>query len=206
MSLETLQDMFVHTLKDINYAENKILKALPKMIKQAENEDLKIGLENHLDQTKDQIERIKQVFSFLKIKPASEECAAINGILEEAEGLLEDVEDSDLVDTAIIASSQAVEHYEIVRYRSLVMWAGVLGMDEAAELLQISLNEERETDEKLLAFAEENQAHLTSEDDEDEDNLKDNSDSNVNTAKKPMKKTTKTASSKKEHSTKEKVA
>ena len=153
MKIETLNDLFVHTLKDIHYAENKIKKALPKMIKAADDDDLKQALGEHLTETEGQIERLKQVFAILEMKPGSEECDAINGILKEADGMMEDTEGTTMRDSAVISSGQAVEHYELVRYRSLVMWAGTLGLDDAVGLLQQSLEEEQRADEKLMKFA-----------------------------------------------------
>ena len=153
MKINTLKDMFIHTLKDINYAENKILKALPSMIKAADDADLKAALTAHQDETAGQIARIKQVFALIGVKPAAVECDAINGILKEGEGMIEDTDGTAMADSGVIATGQAVEHYEMVRYRSLVMWAGSLGMDEAVTLLQQSLDEERAADEKLMAFA-----------------------------------------------------
>ena len=153
MTIETLNDLFVHTLKDINYAEHKIMKALPKMIKGADDVDLKQALTEHMTETEGQIERLKQVFAILKMKPGSEECDAINGIIKEADGMMEDTDGTMMRDSAVISSGQAVEHYEMVRYRSLVMWAGALGLDEAVELLQASLEEEQRADETLMKFA-----------------------------------------------------
>jgi ferritin-like metal-binding protein YciE len=153
MTIKTLTDLFVHTLKDIHYAETKVLKALPKMIEAADDEDLKKALSEHQTETEGQIERLKEVFAILKIKPGMEPCDAINGILKEADGMLEDTDGTDMRDNAVIASGQAVEHYEIVRYRSLVMWAGALGLEEAGTLLQTSLEEEQRADETLMKFA-----------------------------------------------------
>jgi ferritin-like metal-binding protein YciE len=153
MSIENLHELFVHTLKDIHYAENKIHKSLPKMAKAVDDADLRQALEEHRTETEGQIERLKQVFSMLDMKPGSEECDAINGILEEGEGIMEETGDGPMIDCAVIASGQAVEHYEMVRYRSLVMWAGTLGLKEAVPLLQQSLDEEMRADEKLLKFA-----------------------------------------------------
>lgn len=163
MTIATLHEMFVHTLKDIHYAEKKILKALPKMIKAAGNADLKEALTTHKAETEAQIERLKEVFALIEEKVSAEECEAIDGIIKEGEGMLEDTAKTPMSDTAVIASSQAVEHYEIVRYRSLVMWAGALGLEAAIPLLQTSLDEERAADEKLVAFA----AYLQSEDNAD---------------------------------------
>ncbi len=156
MSIENLQDLFVHTLKDIHYAENKILKSLPKMIEATRDEKLKEALADHRTETEGQIDRLKQVFALLDHKPSAEECEAINGIFEEADGLMKDANGSSICDDAVIASGQAVEHYEIVRYRSLVLWAGILGFEDAVPLLQQSLDEERRADEILFKFAASN--------------------------------------------------
>ncbi len=153
MKIETLNDLFVHTLKDIHYAENKILKALPKMIKAADDADLKKALSEHQTETEGQIARIKEVFALLEMKPGAEECDAINGILKEGEGMMQDTAGTAMSDNGVIASGQAVEHYEMVRYRSLVMWAGALGLEEGAKLMQTSLEEEQRADEKLMKFA-----------------------------------------------------
>ncbi|MCX7324559.1 MAG: DUF892 family protein [Hyphomicrobiales bacterium] len=153
MKIKTLNDLFVHTLKDIHYAENKILKALPKMADAADAADLKQALgEQHIE-TEGQIERLIEVPAILKMKPGSEECDAINGIIREADGMFEDTDGTEMRDNAVIASGQAVEHDEMVRYRSLVMWAGALGLEEAGKLLQQSLEEEQRADEKLMKFA-----------------------------------------------------
>jgi ferritin-like metal-binding protein YciE len=153
MKIHTLEDMFLHTLKDIHYAEVKILKSLPKMIEAANDVGLKEALVAHKDETEGQIERIKGVFAMLEKRPSAVECEAINGIIEEAEGIIEDTEGSDMRDAAVIASGQAVEHYEIVRYRSLVQWADELNMPEASNLLKQSLLEEEAADEKLVSLA-----------------------------------------------------
>jgi ferritin-like metal-binding protein YciE len=153
MKIKTLEDMFVHTLKDIHYAETKILKSLPKMIEAANDQDLKAALTAHKGETEDQIDRIKQVFSLLDMRSAAEECQAINGIIEEADGILADTKGTDMRDAAVIASGQAVEHYEIVRYRSLTNWAGELGMDKAAKLLKQSLDEEMAADQTLMSLS-----------------------------------------------------
>jgi ferritin-like metal-binding protein YciE len=149
MKINTLHDIFVHTLKDIHYAENKIHKSLPKMIEAAQDNDLKEALIAHRIETEHQIERLKSVFKMLEMEPSSEPCDAINGIIKEAEGIFEDTEGSAMRDNAVVASGQAVEHYEMVRYRSLVMWADALGLKDASKLLNESLEEEKRADEKL---------------------------------------------------------
>ena len=159
MPIKSLTEMFVHTLKDIHFAENKILKALPGIIQETQNPELADALTTHLAETVGQVERIKHVFAMLKVDPTAQECPAINGILEEGSNLMAEAGDPTIKDIAIVASSQAVEHYEMVRYRSLVMWAGALGHEEIAKLMQLSLNEETAADAKLLAFG----AHVQQE-------------------------------------------
>lgn len=179
MLIENLNDLFVHTLKDMHYAEAKVLKSLPKMIKAAEDAELKSALEQHMAETEGQIERLKQVFMLIDEKAGSEACDAINGILEEADGVLDDTKGSVVRDDAIIASAQAVEHYEIVRYRSLVMWAGALKHDEAVPLLQQSLDEERRADETLLKFAAYCQTSASEDEADDEEGASGNTSAKI---------------------------
>ena len=155
MAVKTPQDMFVTTLKDIYYAENKILKALPKMIKAADDEEVSEALEAHLEETRAQIERLDSVFAEIEVKPAGKKCEAIEGILKEGDEAVADAE-GPMVNAAVVASGQAVEHYEIVRYRSLIMMAGDLDLaDQVTEALQANLDEEIAADEKLVALATE---------------------------------------------------
>jgi ferritin-like metal-binding protein YciE len=149
-----LNDLFEHALKDMYYAEKKIQKALPKMIKAAESPDLKKGLEGHLTETGEQIEMLEKVFEIIGKKPKAERCDAIEGILEEGDGLLEDFGKTNAVDAAIIFSCQAVEHYEITRYGSMHAFAKVLGMNDAAKLIATILKQEKAADEKLSGLAE----------------------------------------------------
>lgn len=154
MSIQNMNDLFVHTLKDIHYAENQILKALPKMSKKASSPELKAAFDAHLAETKGQVERLKDVFKLVGEKPAGETCPAIKGIIEEASELMEEIEDTNTLDAAMIAAAQAVEHYEITRYGTLASWAGELGMNEAAALLEETLAEEKATDLKLTELGE----------------------------------------------------
>ncbi len=152
--IETLDDLFVHQLKDILYAENRILKGLPKMIEKATNPELKQGFETHLRETEGQVERLKQVFSMHGVTPETITCPAIDGILKEADEVAGDIADKQVLDAGLIAAAQAVEHYEITRYGSLVAWAKQLGRTDCAALLQKNLDEEKATDHKLTALAE----------------------------------------------------
>jgi ferritin-like metal-binding protein YciE len=152
--IETMDDLFLHTLQDIYYAENKIVKSLPEMIETASDAQLKQGLEAHLGETKGHVKRLEQVFQMLGQKPKSVNCPAIDGIIEEAEEVTGEVDDKNVLDAAIIAAGQAVEHYEITRYGSLIAWAKQLGRNDAARLLEQTLGEEKAADKKLTGIAE----------------------------------------------------
>jgi ferritin-like metal-binding protein YciE len=152
--IKTMDDLFLHSLQDIYYAENKIVRKLPGMIDKATNRDLTAGLKSHLEETKGQIERLEQVFKKLGQEPKATDCPAIDGIIKEAEDIMGDVEDKEVLDAAIIAAAQAVEHYEITRYGTLIAWAEQLGRDDAMRLLQTNLNEEKAADKKLTTVAE----------------------------------------------------
>ena len=152
--IETMDDLFLHTLQDIYYAENKIVKSLPEMIETASDAHLKQGLEAHLGETKGHVKRLEQVFQMLGQKPRSINCPAIDGILEEAQEVTGEVDDKNVLDAAIIAAGQAVEHYEITRYGSLIAWAKQLGRNDAARVLEQTLSEEKAADKKLTAIAE----------------------------------------------------
>jgi ferritin-like metal-binding protein YciE len=152
--IKTLDDLFVHTLQDIYYAEQQITKALPKMIDQATNRDLAQGLKNHLEETNKQIERLDQVFKKLGKKPSGADCPAIDGLIKEADEVAGEVDDKKVLDAAIIGSAQAVEHYEISRYGTLIAWAKELGYDNTVRLLNANLKEEKAADKKLNSLAE----------------------------------------------------
>lgn len=152
--IETLDDLFVHTLQDIYYAENQITKALPKMIEKASNTQLKQGFESHLGETRNQIKRLEQVFQMHGHEPKAVNCPAIDGIISEADDVAGDVADKEVLDAALVASAQAVEHYEITRYGTLIAWAKQLGRQDCASVLQQNLDEEKATDQKLTALAE----------------------------------------------------
>ena len=152
--IKTLDDLFVHTLQDIYYAENQITKALPQMIQKATDPQLKQGFETHLTETQNQIKRLEQVFQMHGHTPKGVTCPAINGIIEEANDVSGDVADKEVLDAALLASAQAVEHYEITRYGTLIAWAKQLGRNDCASVLQQNLEEEKATDQKLTALAE----------------------------------------------------
>ena len=152
--IQNMDDLFVHTLRDIYYAENQIAKSLPDMIDKATDTKLRQGFEKHLAETKGQIQRIEKVFKMHGVEAGGVDCPAIDGILEEAEEVSGEVEDKAVLDAALIASAQAVEHYEITRYGSLVAWAKRLGRPDCASVLQENLDEEKATDQKLTELAE----------------------------------------------------
>jgi ferritin-like metal-binding protein YciE len=151
---KTLDDLFLQTLKDIYYAERKILKSLPRMAKAAESKELKQAFNTHREETQGQIERLEQVFEMLGKRASGVSCEAINGILEEGESVMEDFGDSEAADAAILAAAQAVEHYEIVRYGTLKSWAEELGLQDAIKLIDQNLQEEKKTDQLLTQLAE----------------------------------------------------
>jgi len=152
--IKTMGDLFVHTLRDIYYAENQIVKSLPDMIEKASDPQLKQGLQSHLRETENHVKRLEQVFRILGKDIKGVDCPAIDGIIEEAEDVAGEVDDKAVLDAAIIAAAQAVEHYEISRYGTLIAWAKQLGRSDCATLLQQNLDEEKAADKKLTVMAE----------------------------------------------------
>jgi ferritin-like metal-binding protein YciE len=151
---KSLEDLFVNLLKDIYYAEKQILKALPKMAKKADSDELRQAFQNHLEETQGQVERLEQVFALCDLKPTAKSCAAIKGILEEGEEDMKEAKDPDVLDAGMIADAQAVEHYEIARYGTMIAWAKQLGMKDAASLLEETLEQEYNADRTLTELAE----------------------------------------------------
>lgn len=152
--IKTLNDLFVHTLRDIYYAENQIVKSLPDMIAKASDAGLKRGFKTHLDETKNHVARLEEVFRMHGVDIEGVDCPAIDGILDEADDVAGEVEDKKVLDAALIAAAQAVEHYEMTRYGSLIAWAKELGRADCASILQRTLDEEKATDRKLTQMAE----------------------------------------------------
>jgi len=151
---KTLEDLFHDTLKDIYYAERKILKALPKMKRAAQSDDLKAAFEKHREETEGHIERLQQVFEILGKQPRGKTCDAIEGIVAEGEEIMEEFKDTPALDAGLISSAQAVEHYEITRYGTLKRWATELGHADAAKLFDKTLQEESKTDADLTKLAD----------------------------------------------------
>jgi ferritin-like metal-binding protein YciE len=151
---KTLDDLFYDTLKDIYYAEKKILATLPKMAKAAQNDELTAAFEKHRAETEGQVERLEQVFFMIQRKVQGKTCDAIVGITDEGAEIMKDYKGSPALDAGLIAAAQAVEHYEISRYGTLRTWAEELGLNDAVSLLQETLDEEKATDEALTKIAE----------------------------------------------------
>jgi ferritin-like metal-binding protein YciE len=152
--IKTLDDLFVHTLQDVYYAEEKITKALPKMIDKVTDPQLKQAFQAHLGETKNQIKRVEQVFQMHGVPAKAITCPAIDGIVEEANEILSDANDPEVLDAAALAAAQAVEHYEITRYGTLIAWARELGRSDCASVLEQTLVEEKAIDRKLTEIAE----------------------------------------------------
>jgi ferritin-like metal-binding protein YciE len=154
MKMSTLEDLFVNELRDLYNAENQMVKALPKMAKAASSPELRQGFEEHLKQTRHHVERLEQVFEQLGAKARGKKCQAKEGLIEEGKELMSEDAEPPVLDAGLIAAAQKVEHYEIAGYGTVRTWAEQLGHHEAAELLQQTLDEEKQTDEKLTRLAE----------------------------------------------------
>jgi ferritin-like metal-binding protein YciE len=152
--IKSLDDLFVHTLEDIYYAEQQILKALPKMTTKVSDPQLKEAFEVHLIETQGQVGRVEQVFKMHGHQPKAANCPAIDGIISEANEIMADASDHEVLDAAALAAAQAVEHYEITRYGTLAAWARQLGRNDCAQVLEQNLEEEKATDLRLTAIAE----------------------------------------------------
>jgi ferritin-like metal-binding protein YciE len=154
MAVKSMNDLFLYTLKDIYYAEKQIYKNLPKMAQNAESTELKQAFEKHREETGHQIERLESVFEECGAAARSVRCEAMDGLLAEAKEMMEEVDNAQVCDAAILAAAQAVEHYEISRYGTLIAWADKLGMKNAVKLLKETLEEEKKTDQMLTQIAE----------------------------------------------------
>ncbi|WP_322419520.1 YciE/YciF ferroxidase family protein [Mesorhizobium huakuii] len=149
-----LGELFQDTLKDIYFAEKKILSTLPKMAKAAQSPELKAAFEKHHGETQEHVARVEEIFEILDMKPQAKTCAAIMGITEEGAGIMEEYKGSPALDAGLLAAAQAVEHYEISRYGTLRTWASELGLTAAVQLLDLTLAEEKKTDVALTEIAE----------------------------------------------------
>ncbi|PBB65867.1 hypothetical protein CK228_24225 [Mesorhizobium sp. WSM4312] len=151
--IKTLNDLFVHTLQDICYAERQIAKKLPDMIEKATEPSLKNGFETHLAETKNQVVRLEKIFKMNGVQAKGVDCPAIDGIRKEASEVAGDVDDNQILDAAPTAAAQAVEHNEVTRYGTLIAWAKKLGRNDCASVLEQNLDEEKATDQKLNKMA-----------------------------------------------------
>ena len=152
--IKSLNDLFMHGLQDLYYAENQIMKSLPAMIDNASNAQLREGFEKHLAETEGQVHRLRQVFELMDAEPKGEKCPAIDGILKEGRELISEIDDADVMNVGLIAAAQAVEHYEITRYGALIAWATELGRTDVVPMFKANLAEEKATDLKLTQMAE----------------------------------------------------
>jgi len=152
--IKTMDDLFLHVLQDVYYAEQQILKALPDMIEKASNQELTTAFKNHLGETEKQVSRLEQAFELIGQSPKGTSCPAIDGIIEEANEIAGEVDDKAVLDAALLSAAQAVEHYEITRYGTLIAWAQELGKEAVGRLLTTTLNEEKAADKKLTSIAE----------------------------------------------------
>lgn len=154
MSVKTLNDLFVETLKDLYYVEKKLVKTLPKMAAKSAAPELRQAIEEHLAETETHVQRLEQIFELLDQRAVAKTCEALEGLIREADETTGEIEDEQTMDAAIISSAQTVEHYEIARYGTLACWAAEIGNTEVAELLEQTLEEEKAADEKLSEIAE----------------------------------------------------
>jgi ferritin-like metal-binding protein YciE len=172
MKIESLQELFIDELKDLYSAENQIIKALPKMAKNSESDELRSAFEEHLEQTKGQVERLDQIFEELDVTPRGKKCKGMEGLIEEGKELMEEDVEPEVLDAGLIGAAQRVEHYEIAAYGTARTHAELLKMDNAVKLLQETLDEEKETDQKLTSIAESiNVEAAEMEEEEDEEDV-----------------------------------
>lgn len=153
MAKEALRNLYIEELRDLYDAENRLVKALPKLAKAAESKQLRAGFEEHLEQTKGHVDRLRQIFESLDEKPTGKKCAAMVGLIQEGQDILDEDFEDGVKDAALISAAQRVEHYEIAAYGCVKTWAGLLGETEAQSLLERTLNEEKQTDEKLTELS-----------------------------------------------------
>ena len=185
MSADNLREALVEELRDLYNAEKQLVKALPKMAKGANSDELREAFESHLEETEGQVVRLERVFELLDEKPRGKHCAGMAGLIEEgSEKLQEDMEDS-VLDASLIAAAQKVEHYEISGYGTLIAWAEALGLNEVVEVLNETLEEEKAADEKLSALAESgiNQAATAGESEEESDDMEDDEEEETTSAR-----------------------
>ena len=154
MTVKTLNDLFIETLRDLYYVEKKLVKTLPKLAEKATSQELKQAMEDHLEETENHVQRLEQIFEMLDQRASAKTCEALEGLIREADEVTGEIDDDQTMDAALISSAQTVEHYEIARYGTLACWAAEIGNTDIAELLEQTLEEEKAADEKLSMIAE----------------------------------------------------
>jgi ferritin-like metal-binding protein YciE len=174
MKTKTLRDLFLDELKDLYDAENRLLKALPKLAKAANSEALRAGFEEHPEQTREHVQRLTEIFTSMGEKPVAKKCPGMVGLIEEGDEVMSEDFEGRVMDAALISAAQRVEQYEIAAYGCVRTWAGLLGETKACALLEQTLEEEKETDEKLTEVAEQINAQALTEDDSVEESEKTN--------------------------------
>ena len=171
MAKEALKNLYIEELQDLYDAENRLVKALPKLAKAAESEELRAGFEEHLEQTKGHVDRLRQIFESLDERPGGKKCAAMIGLIQEGQDILDEDFEDGVKDAALISAAQRVEHYEIAAYGCVKTWAGLLGETEAQSLLEQTLNEEKEADGKLTELSSEINLKAVGSEEVQDDNL-----------------------------------
>jgi len=155
MAKQALRELYVDELRDLYDAENRLVKALPKLAKEAESQELRSGIEEHLEQTRGHVDRLRQIFEAMGERPGGKKCAGMVGLIQEGDEMMDEEFEGGVKDAALISAAQRVEHYEIAAYGCVKTWAGLLGEKEAQDLLEQTLNEEKEADQKLTEIAAE---------------------------------------------------
>jgi ferritin-like metal-binding protein YciE len=187
MAKEALKNLYIEELRDLYDAENRLVKALPKLAKAAESEELRAGFEEHLEQTKGHVDRLRQIFESLDERPGGKKCAAMIGLIQEGQDILDEDFEDGVKDAALISAAQRVEHYEIAAYGCVKTWAGLLGETEAQSLLEQTLNEEKEADGKLTELSSEINLEAVGSEEVQDDNLEEFEAEKEASTDKPLK-------------------
>jgi ferritin-like metal-binding protein YciE len=187
MAKEALKNLYIEELRDLYDAENRLVKALPKLAKAAESEELRAGFEEHLEQTKGHVDRLRQIFELLDERPGGKKCAAMIGLIQKGQDILDEDFEDGVKDPAFISAAQRVEHYEIAAYGCVKTWAGLLGETEAQSLLEQTLNEEKAADGKLTELSSEINLEAVGSEEVQDDNLEEFETEKEGSTDKPLK-------------------